>query len=92
MGEIVKLDTEKARLGPERVFARPRDMVGTRGLTRGQKIAALERWRESLKDRLAATGEGMAPPAGDTADEAATVEEIAVAIEELSQDGDIGRH
>ena len=60
------------------------DIVQTPGLTRGQKIAALERWNQTLLDRIRATGEGMEPPPGQTAEEAATVEEISKALQLLA--------
>lgn len=83
MGEIMNLNTQKARLDPEAVFAEPGALVEEAGLTRGQKIAALERWRLSLTERIRATGEGMAPPAGITADEAALLEQVIQALEQL---------
>lgn len=84
MAEILHINTDKARLAPETVFARPLDVVAEVGLTRGQKISALERWRNSLLDRIRSTEEGMQPPAGQTADESATVHEIAEALEFLN--------
>ena len=83
MTEIMKLNTEKARFDPEAVFTRPLNIVAETGLTLGQKIATLDRWKEALQDRLTATGEGMAPPAGQTAQEAATIQEISEAREFL---------
>ena len=83
MGEIMKLNTEKARLEPDCVFSRPLDIVCEAGLTRGQKIAALRRWDQALQDRIRATGEGMTPAAGRTADEAEMVEEIGQALQFL---------
>ena len=80
MTTILNLNTKQAREAPDTVFARPLDVVSQLGLTRGQKIAALERWRETLEDQLRATDEGMVPPAGQTAREAATVEEIGTAL------------
>jgi hypothetical protein len=84
MGEIVNLNVEKARMEPDVVFARPLDIVAEPGLTRGQKIATLKRWHQTLSDRMRATSEGMAPPPGQTSQEAATVEEIAKALEFLA--------
>ena len=80
MPTLLHLNTEKARLEPDAHFARPLDIVEAAGLTRGQKIAALKRWEQTLLDRIKATSEGMAPPPGQTATEAATVEEIASAL------------
>lgn len=76
----MNLNVEEARMLPEAAFARPLDVVSEGSLTRGQKIATLERWKQMLLDRIAATGEGMTPPAGQTADEASTVEEIGEAL------------
>lgn len=89
MTEIVNLNVEKARLEPDAVFADPLDIVAEIGFTRGQKIATLKRWEQSLQDRMRATGEGMAPPAGQTADEAATIVKIGKALEFLEQPQDI---
>ena len=86
MTTLLQLNMEKARLEPDSEFTRPHDIVESVGLTRGQKIAALQRWEQTLLDRMKATGEGMAPPAGQTATEAATVEEIAGALRLLCED------
>jgi hypothetical protein len=83
MSEIMHLNTEKARLEPDSVFSRPLDIVHEPGLSRGQKIAALERWNQALQDRIRATDEGMAPPAGQTAEEATMVQEIGQALKSL---------
>lgn len=64
MAEIVKIDSEKARFDPESVFSRPRLVAEEAALTRGQKIATLERWEKQVLERLAATSEGM--PANDS--------------------------
>ena len=80
---IMNLNVEEARMLPEAVFTRPLDVVSEGGLTRGQKIATLKRWKQTLLDRIAATAEGMAPPAGQTAEAAATVEEIGEALKTL---------
>ena len=77
---IMNLNIEEARMLPEAVFSRPLDIVAEGGFTRGQKIATLERWKQMLLDRIAATGEGMAPVARQTANEAALVEEIGEAL------------
>lgn len=82
MAEIVKIDSEKARFDPESVFARPSLVAEEAGLTRGQKIATLERWEQQVLDRLAATSEGM--PANDTsAHEADLLAEIKATLADL---------
>jgi hypothetical protein len=85
MGFISSISQEKARFDPESVFDHPVDIVNEKGLTRGQKLATLTRWRGILMDRIRATSEGMAPPDGQTADEASQIEEIARAEAMLSQ-------
>ena len=45
MTEITKLDSEKARHDPEMAFNCPQDVVNEPGMTHGQKIATLERWK-----------------------------------------------
>ena len=80
MSDIVHLNTEKSRFEPDAVYAKAIDVVNEPGLNRGQKIATLERWNLTLQDRMRATNEGMAPEAGQTADEAASVVEIAQAL------------
>jgi hypothetical protein len=89
MSEIVNLNIEKARLEPDTVFASPLDIEAETGLTRGQKIAALKRWEQTLQDRLRATGEGMAPPEGQTALEAATIQKISKALTFLERPDDV---
>ena len=75
--------SEASPIEPEKMFSRPSDILRREGLAKEQKAALLARWRRGLLDRLRATGEGMAPPAGQTADEAALVEEIGQAEEIL---------
>ena len=79
----MSLDRTKARLEAESVFSRPADVVAALDLTPMEKIDALKRWQLSLQDRLRSTGEGMAPPPGQTADEAALIEEIGKALKLL---------
>lgn len=76
-------DSELAKLDPEARFSRPLDVLNENGMTRNQKISVLEHWQLSLVERLRATGEGMAPPAGQTAAEAARIEEISDMLEAL---------
>ena len=83
MSEIVHLNSEKSRFEPDAVYEHPIDVVNEEGLTRGQKIATLERWDLTLQDRIRATDEGMAPEAGQTADEAALVVEVTEALAQL---------
>lgn len=52
MSTIMHIDTSKATSDPEAVFGHPAELAHHIGLTRGQKIAALERWALALKERL----------------------------------------
>jgi hypothetical protein len=53
------LNREQAKQNPETAFASPFEIVGERLLTKGEKVATLNRWRQSLLDELSAAGEGM---------------------------------
>jgi hypothetical protein len=86
MGKDIKHQGEDTSIEPETVFSRPLDVLVNDDLNHEQKSAALERWKEALQDRLRATGEGMAPPAGETAREAALIEEIGKALKLLTPD------
>lgn len=90
MGEISNICVEQARLEPETVFRRPHDLVSEVGLTRGQKLATLARWRQHLVDKLRATGEGMAPPPGETSADATMLSEVEKAELELQEPEDVG--
>lgn len=84
MAEILRIDTEKARLDPESVFAHPDALVQELALTRGQKLAALDRWALQIERRLLATSEGM--PGNGTSDvDLALLNAIAAAREALQQ-------
>lgn len=50
---------ELAKDNPERFFDRPQQIVDETLLTRGEKIATLNRWRQTILDELSASGEGM---------------------------------
>ncbi len=59
MAEIARLDRSKAKFNPRDTFADPSGIVSEVMLTRGEKIAALECWRQDLLKELSATSEGM---------------------------------
>jgi hypothetical protein len=59
MSQVGRLVTSEAKSNPERFFALPGDLVGEIMLTRGEKLATLERWRLNVLQELAAAGEGM---------------------------------
>lgn len=60
MSQVARLSTSEAKSNPERFFALPGDLVEEVMLTRGEKLATLERWRLNVLQELAAAGEGMA--------------------------------
>lgn len=57
--EIQNLDRNAAKLDPESYFESPQELADEHGLTRGEKLAALERWASLVDRRLAAGSEGM---------------------------------
>ena len=75
MAKKKHLNRDTAKQDPESVFSSPTDIVDEQLLTKGEKLATLERWRQSILDQLAATSEGMATP-GRSADHMKVLEEI----------------
>lgn len=60
MPEIARRNTEAAKEQPERQFASPQELVDEVLLTRGQKLAALERWKAKVLHEMTAADDGMA--------------------------------
>jgi hypothetical protein len=54
---ITQLNRTVAKQDPEGTFTSPLVIVTETMLTRGEKLAALERWRQVILDQLAAQGE-----------------------------------
>jgi len=61
MSVINHINHQAARNRPENTFDSPQALVEEIGLTRGEKIAALETWRFDVQRRLDSASEGMAP-------------------------------
>ncbi len=57
--KITQLNHERATQDPESQFDSPSALAQEVGLTRGEKIAALERWAQLVDRRLASGYEGM---------------------------------
>lgn len=57
--EISKIDRDSAKLNPEAYFDHPQELIDEVGLTKGEKIATLERWAHSVSRRLDSGNEGM---------------------------------
>lgn len=59
MSTISRVKPDQARYNPEAEFGHPSRLLESVALTRGQKIAALERWAFALQRRIDAGSEGM---------------------------------
>jgi hypothetical protein len=59
VGATRPLNRDFAKHNPERTFRSPFEIVEERLFTRGEKIATLNRWRQSILEELRASGEGM---------------------------------
>jgi hypothetical protein len=82
MSTIGQLNVAGAKLDPARHFAKPADIIETVMLTRGEKIATLERWRLDILRQLDAANEGMRTY-GRTAKDTAVLNEIEAARQQL---------
>ena len=86
MTEIMNIDMQKATNDPAAVFESPAEIIEHIGLTRGQKIATLEKWGFSVRARIDALSEGMLNhPGGAYTRDVELVRSIEKAIEELRQ-------
>ena len=54
-----KLNRTLAKVEPGSVFSSPLEIVEARLLTRGEKLATLERWRKTVLSEVDAANEGM---------------------------------
>jgi hypothetical protein len=79
---------ELAKDNPERVFDRPQQIVDETLLTRGEKIATLNRWRQTILDELSASGEGMRTHgiSSDRSQLLAQIEDARAAVTKTSDD------
>jgi hypothetical protein len=77
--EITHLNHDRATNNPESAFDTPQSLVEEVGLTRGEKIAALERWAFLVDRRLASGNEGM-PTYGTEPRDAELLREIELQI------------
>jgi hypothetical protein len=75
MTELASLNRDAAKQRPESVFERPIEIVNEVLFTKGEKLAALARWRRNILDELVASGEGMATR-GHAYGQLAVLEEI----------------
>jgi hypothetical protein len=70
------VDRDAAKQHPESVFGSPLEIVNEILLTKGEKLATLERWRLSILRQLDASNEGMATR-GYASNELVTLDAIA---------------
>jgi hypothetical protein len=77
------LNRDDAKQRPESYFDSPLDIVSEPLLTRGEKLATLERWRLMVAEQLNASGEGMRTQ-GYSAEQARTLDLIQQARAQLS--------
>lgn len=82
MSKISHIKTSEARSNPEAAFKSPAELAATRGLTTGEKIAAIDRWIETVEQRLDATAEGM-PASGNEANDAELLRNLSKMRDEL---------
>lgn len=59
MATIAKINRDAAKHQPSSQFEHPSDIVAEPLLTRGEKIATLNRWRQQIIEELSAGDEGM---------------------------------
>ena len=79
------LNRDDAKQRPESHFDSPLDIVAEPLLTRGEKLATLDRWRLMLTEQLNASGEGMRTQ-GYSAEQVKTLDLIEQAKAQLSPD------
>jgi hypothetical protein len=76
------LNRTLAKQNPEVAFRTPFEIVGERLFTKGEKIATLNRWRQSLLKELDASSEGM-PTHAVLAERARLLEQVEAARSQL---------
>ncbi|MEZ5850411.1 MAG: hypothetical protein R3D68_07155 [Hyphomicrobiaceae bacterium] len=59
MSQIARLPRDAAKYNPAAVFASPQEVVDEVLMTRGEKMATLERWRIDVLLQLSASDDGM---------------------------------
>ena len=77
------LNRDLAKDTPERALCHPREIVEEVVMTRGEKLATLTRWRQTVLEELSASGEGMRTQ-GVSSARIRLLEEIELARAELS--------
>ncbi len=84
MSQISHINMDTARFDPEREFGTPDKLVASIAMTRGQKIAALERWSQQVPDRMKASSEGM-PTHRTSGSDHTLLEQIRAGVQHLKR-------
>ena len=84
MTEVRALNRDAAKQQPESVFESPLEIVNEILLTKGEKLATLNRWRRSILGELDASNEGMATR-GYASEQLTALEEIDEAMARLKK-------
>lgn len=84
MSTISRIKPDEARYNPESEFGHPSRLLESVAMTRGQKIAALDRWAFALQRRIDAGSEGMRGDSGS--EELELLEAVRQARETLRHD------
>ena len=77
------LNRDAAKQNPESAFESPLDIVDQQLLTKGEKLATLDRWRQTILEQLGASNEGM-HTRGYSADQLGVLNEIEEAKKRLN--------
>jgi hypothetical protein len=59
MSKIARLPRDAAKFNPASVYGSPLEIVDELLMTRGEKLATLERWRADILLQLSASDDGM---------------------------------
>jgi hypothetical protein len=81
------IDLDQAKLDPQSVFAKPKDVLAASGLSLEDKRAILVRWEADVEALLRATEEGM-PPSDNRRSPAELLRAVHEAIDSLEGSGE----
>ena len=84
MTKIASINRDAAKFLPASQYEQPADIVAEPLLTRGEKIATLQRWRQQIAEELTAGDEGM-PTRHTSGRNHDLIGEIQTALDELEK-------
>jgi len=82
MTTIARISRDNAKYRPASHYEHPSELVAEPMMTRGEKIATLNRWRQQITDELAAADDGM-PTRRTSGQHHRLLEEITDALRDL---------